>query len=338
MYYSFWHGSCKDYAVLKSEYNQIDELKFEKIGISEINFNEKSVIILCGNNTTSQRRAEFYAHLCRNWVDKFDQKKLKTYSIYYPSIQPLFNENLSLKLDYDYLALQMFNNIIFKGNKILSAEEIKNKLSNVVFFGHSAGGYVMNELMFSLGKILKGCDFSTVDIKKIYESIVFIAYAPYELVKSPVKSICVAPIYDSMGSSKLVYKHVLKSKNAISSAYGLNFGAKSNNQEMIEKFLNNCNTEIKLNNTIYFMNKNSVFSTPNLLYYDGKMEDHNFAGAIIYKTKNQHQTEAGVLTAKFLKHAFNYSLITKREQFNLKELYQHSLNIKLLENSLHPQI
>ena len=67
-------------------------------------------------------------------------------------------------------------------------------------------------------------------------------------------------------------------------------------------------------------------STPNLLYFDGEKEDHNFAGVVNYNSLNPNQTHAGRLTAKFMGEVLTYCLATKREDFKLDELYAEIIN------------
>ncbi len=330
MMYFFGGNPHKDFAVVKSERKQGKDITLEKIDVSSIDLSKKSIIILCGNNSKSQRKAEHYAYICRSWLKNTPHKYgTTTYSIYYPNEQPLFNANPYFNLDYNWLAKTIFYKAIFKNNQIQSVDEIKKNLSNVVFFGHSAGGYVMNELMHNLGQILTNLHFSRADIRNIFSSIVFIAYSPYMLVQAPIKSIYVAPMYDTMGSTKLVYKHILRNRNVISSVPDLDiFGEKRLTERANDKFIRRYKEQTCGENTIYFLEKNAIISTPNLLYYDGQKEDHNLAGVINYGNKNINQTKAGKLTANFLCNAFDYSLSTNREEFNIQELYKQTIKMK----------
>ena len=324
MIYSYNSDFHKDFSILKAKTNQKKGLSFTKIEPSSIDFNEKSIIILCGNNSTSQSKAEFYAYLCRNWLENsHNNSNLSTYSIYYPNTQPLFNEDSSIKLDYKGLAREIFEQVIYKNKQVLAVEEIKKNLNNVIFFGHSAGGLVMDELMHNLGEMLSITNLSQADIKQIYKSIVFIAYAPYSLVKAPIYSVYVAPIYDTVGSTKLVYSKIIKSKSFVSSNPNLNIlGENKLSTRGRIQFIKKYKEAINHNKTLYFANKNSLIATPNLLYCNERKEDHNFAGVIVYPNENPYQTEAGKLTAQFLSSAFNYSLSTNRENFNIIDLYE----------------
>lgn len=329
MFSFFETNPYKEFAVVKSQKNSNNQIIFEKTDISSIDFKQKSIVILCGNNSKSQSRGELYAYFCHSWLkNMYNKNNITTYSIYYPNKQPLFNENPHFTLNYDGLATEMFKKAIYKDGQILTVDEIKRNIGNVVFFGHSAGGYVMNELMISLNKILSDENFTKSQIKSIYESVVFIAYAPYELVKAPIKSVYVAPVYDTIGSTKLVYKYLLKHKNATSSMPNLDIlGLNKLTERTNEKFMKRYIEKIKELHTLYFSNDNSIISTPNLLYDDGVKEDHNLAGAVQYNANNPHQTKAGKLTAKFLSDVFNYCLSTKRENFNIKDLYKQTGHI-----------
>ena len=337
MYYNINKYLRNDFGVVKTQFVEQNKLMFERVDTSDIKFDGKSVVILCGNDTRSQSRGEFYAYLCNNWLgDAFYKPDLTMYSIYYPNKQPLFNEDSHFSLDYETLAKTIFKQAVVKDNKIQSAEEIKKNLSNVVFFGHSAGGFVMNELMNSFGKMLTDLHFSKSDIKNIYSGIVFMAYAPYSLVNAPIKSIYVAPIHDSIGSSKLVYKKLLNSKSIFSSAPSIDiWGENRLTSRTYPNFLRHYEKAMNGKQTVYYASDDSLIATPNLLYFDGKKEDHNFAGAVIYPAHNPHQTDAGRNTAQFLGKALNYCLTTPREKFNTLDLYEKTVGPKLTNYELH---
>lgn len=340
MMYFLGGNPHKEFAVVKSERKENSDITIEKVDISSIDIKKKCIVILCGNNSKSQRRAERYAYLCRSWLKDSQHKYgTTTYSIYYPNEQPLFNENPYFDLNYKDLAKNIFDQVIFKNNKIKTVDAIKRDLSNVVFFGHSAGGYVMNELMKNLSEMLSQVNFSKSDIKNIFESIVFIGYAPYKLVDAPIKSIYVAPIYDTIGSAKLVYKRMLKSKNPIISNPDLDILEDERlNERTTEKFLYRYKEKLCGENTVYYLDKNSMFATPNLLYYDGQKEDHNLAGAINYNNRNIYQTRAGKMTAKFLCDAFDYCLTSKRDELNIEDLYQQTIKMQNLTDISHNTI
>lgn len=340
MIYKYGNFFRKDFAVLKSTINPRNEIMMEKVNTSSINIKEKSIVILCGNDSRSMRRAEFYAYLCRNWLkDSAQNKKTTTYSIYYPNEQPLFNEDPNFELDYMGLAKDIFQRVIYKDNMIKSVEEVKKDLRNVTFFGHSAGGYVMNKLMHCFGEMLKNAGFEKQDIRKIYDNIVFLAYAPYAFVEDPIKAVYVTPIYDSIGSVKLAYRKILKSKDPLSISSRVNvFGENKIETKEPANFIKQYNEIIHKKNTVYYAGRKFLIATPNLLYYDGQKEDHNFAGVINYSRNNPHQTLAGRLTAKFIVNALDYSLSTKREEFDIKELYNQSIKIKLIDEEKNSNI
>ena len=286
--------------------------------------NKKSIVNLCGNNTKNPIKAGTYANYGFGWLNEYENKsEVTAYSVYYPSEQPLF---VSLQpnpsLNYAELARIMFEPIIFNDEKLQSTKNISEELGNVTFFGHSAGGFVMNELMFHLGAMLKEQGFSDDDLNKIYSSIVFVGYSPYALIDAPINSIYVAPIYDSVGSTKLVYDRMIQNKNVISSKPEFDisnickFRASS-----YSSFFKLYETAIKDENSIYFVDEKSLVSTPNLLFYDGLKEDHNLAGVIDYPGKHPYKTDAGTQTTKFLHTVFNYCLSTKRNKFSVNDLF-----------------
>jgi hypothetical protein len=142
-----------------------------------------------------------------------------------------------------------------------------------------------------------------------------------------------------MGSVKLAYKHMLKSDKVVSSRPDLDFfGANKLNTRMNVNFMRQYKEFMRGENTLYFANKNSLVATPNLLYYDGRKEDHNFAGVINYNARNPYQTKAGRLTTKFMNITFDYCVSTKREKFDINDLYRQALRLKLSEKELNTEL
>lgn len=311
-------------AIKAIQTNPHEAIEVSEININSVNCNKKTAIILCGNNTRDAQRASFYASCFYGWMDEtIDRKNIEVYSIFYPKDQPLLTSfELDPSFNYDALAEALFNQAIFKDGKIQSTEEVIENISNIVFFGHSIGGHVMNELMFGLGKILQDNNFSPEDAKKIYNSIVFIAYSPYTLVAAPINHIYITPIYDSMGSTKLVYDRMLKVGNMTTSNPKLDIQNickfRSNSYY---NFLKLFEIAMKNEDTLYFCDHNSLIATPNLLFNDGTKEDHNFAGIINYKSKHPNKTKAGELTTEFLKQTISYTLSISRDKFSTTELF-----------------
>lgn len=328
MYY-YTSDYSKDFNILKTNIDHNGELHCVRVDRFCINPDEKSVVILCGNDSKSQSRAEFYAHLCRNWLANRDNNQnVTTYSIYYPHIQPLFNDSPNVKLDYRGLATQIFEKVLFKGNMRQSVADIRHNLSNVVFFGHSAGGLVMDELMKELKDMLLHMQLSKAEIKSIFDSIVFVAYAPYKITTAPIKAVYVAPIYDSVGSVKLAYRRVANSKGYMASIPFSTYGEYRIRARKYIEFATQYLDAVQDADTTYFVNKNTVIATPNLLYSDGRREeDHNFAGVINYGADNACQTHAGRVTARFLSKTMEYCVSTKRERFSTLDLYKHAVNV-----------
>ena len=331
MLYRYENFFRKDFAVLRSKMNSKNEILMDKVDTSSIDLKEKSIVVLCGNNSRSMRKAEFYAYLLRNWLKNSEQNiKTTTYSVYYPNEQPLFNEDSQFDLNYKDLAKDIFQQTIYKDGKVKSIEEIKKDLRNVTFFGHSAGGYVMNKLVCCFGEMLKDAGFNKSDIRKIYDSVVFVAYAPYVLVQDPIKAVYVTPIYDSIGSVRHAYKKIIKSKDSISVSSRINiFGENKIDTKVYASFINKYKEIMDRKHTLYYASKKALIATPNLLYLDGNNEDHNFAGVINYSRNNPYQTKAGKLTAKFLSQTLDYCLSTKREEFDINDLYKQAIKIKL---------
>ncbi len=301
----------------------------EPTNLDSIKFDGKTIVCLCGNDTKSNSRASFYSKCCLSWLgDKTDKNNITTYSIYYPSDQPLMtNFAINPKFNYDELANYLFEQILTKDGKSQTPEEAAKNLSNVVFFGHSIGGFVMNELMYGLGQMMQKRNYADEDMKKVYQNIVFIAYSPYMLVAAPINHIYITPMYDSMGSTKLVYDRMIQVGNMTSSNPNFDihnlckFRATS-----YSNFLKLYETAMGNEDTIYFADHNAIIATPNLLFNDGRIEDHNFAGVLNYPFKHPYKTKAGELTTKFIGDAFDYSLQTSRDKFSTRELFNKITN------------
>ncbi len=313
-----------------------NEVKCEEHDINKLKIKGKTVIILCGNNTKNSNRASEYANYCLDWLNKLEQRdQVSVYSIYYPKSQPLLNNfTPNLFFDYDGLAEVIFKQVIYKNNEVLSVDEIANNLNDIVFFGHSIGGYVMNELMNKFGAMLEKENFTKTQINKIYSRVAFIGYSPFAVVKAPINNIYITPIYDSLGSLKFALDEVKNKKNVSFSNGQLNIGMickeASKTPHLFRKAYR---TSIDNQDIAYLMHKNTLIATPNLLFADGKKEDHNLAGVIKYQEKNPYKTSAGETTTKLLEYVLKYSLLTERQNFSISELYnnltknaQHTLN------------
>ncbi len=323
MYYSKTLTANEGFSVIKSQV-QGDAIKSEELDISEMDLNKKSIVVLCGNNTKHPLRAGSYTSYCFSWLKNLkDKDHVTAYAVYYPKEQPL---TLTLgpnpALEYSGLAEQIFKPIISQNNQARPVEDISKALSNITFFGHSAGGFVMNELMFELGSMLKNQGLSDDEINKIYSSVVFIGYSPFKLVDAPINSVYVAPIYDTVGSTKLVYDKMIQNKNVISSNPNFDvsnickFRASS-----YSSFFKLYETAMKGEDSLYFVDEKSLISTPNLLFFDGLKEDHNLAGVIEYPKEHPQKTRAGKVTTDFICNVFKYSLSKEREKFSVLDLF-----------------
>lgn len=323
MYYRPTLTASEGFRLIKSQI-QNGQVGFEEQEISSIDLNKKSIVVLCGNNTKHPIRAASYTNYIFNWLNEYEDKENVTaYSVFYPSEQPLLltlQQNPCLR--YAELARIMFKNLLEKDGKTESVESISKKFGNITFFGHSAGGFVMNELMFELGSMLKERGLSDEDINKVYSSIVFVGYSPFALVDAPVNSVYIAPVYDTVGSTKLVYEKMIQNENIISSNPKLDiakickFRASS-----YSSFFKLYETAIQDEDSLYFVDGKSLISTPNLLFFDGLKEDHNLAGIIDYPEEHPHKTKAGKHTTDFMHTVFNYCLSTERKKFSTIDLF-----------------
>lgn len=306
---------------------------FTDLKISDFKTKGKTLVVLCGNNTKTPNKAAAYGANCYNWLSGYANKKsVDLYSIYYPIEQPLLNDlTLNHKFDYEDLFNTLFKPILYKKGKLKSAEEIAESLSDITFFGHSIGGHIMNELANSFAKFMKSKNFTKEEMNKVFSSIVFIGYSPFKLVDAPIKSVYIAPLYDSLGSTKLVYDKMQKGGKYLSSNPNIKFDQiyklreKAHHDYIKEYKKHTSNEPIQL-----FVNKNNLIITPNLLYFDGIKEDHNLAGVINYKNPSPYKTDAGKLTTELFIKTFLYALTTTRKKFSTKHLYNEA--IKQTEN------
>ncbi len=302
-----------------------DKINYEELDISSIKFDSKTIVILCGNNTKNISRAGAYMTYCANWLKGSPlEKDCTIYSIYYPQSQPLDNGlKTNLRFDYEGLSNILFEQVIYKNSKRASVEEIVKHLSDVMFFGHSIGGYVMNEITYELGKKLKYEGFTKQEINKIFSSIVFVGYSPFALVDAPTKNIYIAPIYDSLGSVKLVCEKMEEDGTFVSSNQSVDVTKVC--QSAIDShlgFVQIYNEAINNQDTTYYANHNCLIATPNLLLDDGtQKEDHNMAGIIDHPYANQHKTRAGEITTKLIEYLFKYILLVERRKLSTKRLY-----------------
>lgn len=326
--YSEKKDANETFGVLKVNIEN-NNFKEEPVSLDSIKFDGKTIVSLCGNDTKSNNRAAFYSKCCLSWLDdKVNKDNITSYSIFYPLEQPLMtNFAINPKFNYDELANSLFEQIFTKDGKTQAPDEVAKNLSDVVFFGHSIGGFVMNELMYGLGQMMQERNFTDEDMRKVYQNIVFIAYSPYMLVAAPINHIYITPMYDSMGSTKLVYDRMIQVGNMKSSNPNFDihnlckFRATS-----YSNFLKLYETAMGDEDTIYFADHNALIATPNLLFNDGTIEDHNFAGVLNYPFKHPNKTKAGELTTKFIGDAFDYSLLTSRDKFSTRELFNQITN------------
>lgn len=303
-------------------------VKHEERDINSIKIKGKTVIVLCGNNTKNPNRASAYTDYCFSWMKGVaDQKDITAYAIYYPNSQPLrsdFTPNSAF--DYEGLAKALFNQILYDKGKKVSPDEVADQMSDLVFFGHSMGGYVMNELLYQLGLMMKENKFSLKDMRKVYSRIVFIGYSPFELVEAPSKNIYITPIYDSLGSLRLAYGKLLKNKDFKSSIKNIDFHDLKNVEiDIYENFKSFYESLTEGRDIAFYKKDNSLVVVPNLMYYDGIKEDHNLAGVINYSSTNPYKTNAGELATKFMSQIFEYGVRTDRKRFSMEDVYKKSV-------------
>lgn len=290
----------------------------------------KTIIILCGNNTKNTNKAASYAVNCYNWLSGYSGKRgIDLYSVYYPGKQPLLSDfSINPSFDYEGLFTGLIKPQLYTKNKLKSADEIIDSVKDITFFGHSMGCYIMNELTTHLTKFMKDNNFTKEEINKVLSCMVFIGYSPYKLVHAPIKKIYIAPLYDSLGSTKLVYDKMQKSGRFLSSNPNVNIEHISKLRELSQHdYVKQYRKHTKNENVQVFASKNTLIITPNLLYFDGIKEDHNFAGIINYRNPSPYKTDAGKITTDIFMNALSYSITENRRKFSTKQLFNESIKI-----------
>ena len=335
MYLNGSYNFNECFGLVKSK-KSINDIKHEVHPISSLSIKGKTIIVLCGNNTKNPEKASSYATTCINWLDGCtNQQDVTVYSIFYPKNQPLHTGLiLNRTFNYDQLAQTIFEQLFFKNGELLSTAQIMENLGNVTFFGHSIGGHVMNELMYSLEKAMKRFNFTLPEITRIFSSIVFIGYSPFKLVDYPTKNIYIAPLYDSAGSAKLCIdkmkrKRILFSSNPnfnLEEMHNLKADSHFNYIKQIKAYTNN-------DNIVYLMNNNTIVAIPNLLFDDGKQEDHNLAGVIPRHDSNSYKTHAGEITTNFMSYLLELSVFENRKKLDISNLYDEILYFNQISNT-----
>ena len=311
------------FGLIKSKYTSTG-ITHEEADISLLHPEGKSAVILCGNNTKNAKKASAYATYYINWIkEHMGTEDITVYSVYYPHTQPLNNALMvNTRFNYEGLAKILFKQAIYNDGNVRSADEVASSMDDIMFFGHSVGGFVMNQLMNMLGGMLYEQKFSEDDIKNIYSRIVFMGYSPFALVEAPINAIYIAPIYDSVGSTKLAIEKMNECKDFVSSVPKLQISKIYKNiDKPYADFMVKYQKAIDNQDTVYFANANTLIATPNLLFFDGIKEDHNLAGVIKYSYDNTYKTNAGEITTQLIQQTLKYVLSVERQNFSIAQLY-----------------
>lgn len=295
----------------------------------EVAFTGKSIVCLSGNLTKQFTNALNYTANIYSWLQGYRyQNKISYYTVFYPTEQPLENNmTKNIAMDYRRFSNELLSSVVQSDNKLLTTNEIVKKLSNITFFGHSAGCMVMDELISYFIGFLKTHGYSKNDIDKIISSIVFIGYSPYKFVEAPIKSIYITPLYDSLGSSRSAIKKSKEERDFIFSNREIEkYNKLANSCESHQEFIELYKPLLKKEKVIYFKNKQSMFVLPDLLIDDGVIEDHNLAGVSESPKCVLYKTQAGFDVTHFIHQIFKYSLAKNRKEFDIEEIYNLATN------------
>lgn len=311
------HFTVLETSVLNKKPNQ------QLIDVDEINLKQNCVVILCGNTTKSPARASTYTKYVYDWLANSNkQEKLKYYSIFYPADQPLLNtfaENPSY--DYKKLSDTIFSSIVKENDNLLPADKISHNFNKVTFFGHSVGGLIMNNITNEFVNFLITNNYSDYDIDKILTSIKFIAYSPYKTVDLPINAIYIAPLYDSLGSTKKCLDKVKKNNYVSTNDKLAGFLKQIYRYKYYSNYLEKITPVFFDTQTNYVSTDRTFVAIPNLLYFDGVCEDHNLAGIINSTNNNPAKTTAGKLSTEFMNIVMRYCTETTKENISTLQLY-----------------
>ena len=184
----------------------------------------------------------------------------------------------------------------------------------------------MNELMYSLEKAMRRFNFSLAEMNRIYSSIVFIGYSPFRLVDYPTKNIYIAPLYDSAGSAKLCIDKMKRKRILFSSNPDFHLEEmRSLKADSYFNFIKKYKNFTKNDDIVYLMNSDTLVAIPNLLFNDGKLEDHNLAGVMRYYDNHPYKTRAGEITTDLMSFLFEHSIFDDRQQLEIADLYDEIL-------------
>lgn len=303
--------------------------KHSLLELDEVTFTGKSVVCLSGNLTKQFANALNYTANVYSWLQGYKyQNKINFYTVFYPTEQPLENNmTKNITMDYRRFSNELLASVVQSDNKPATTTEIIKKLSNITFFGHSAGCMVMNELVNYFIEFLQTHGYNKNDIDKILSSIVFVGYSPYKFVEAPINNIYITPLYDSLGSSRSAIKQSMDEKDFVFSNEEIEkYNKLANSCESHQEFIELYKPLLKKEQVIYFKNKHSMFVLPDLLIDDGVIEDHNLAGVSEAPKYVLFKTKAGFDVTNFLHQLFRYSLAKNRKEFDIEEIYNLATN------------
>jgi len=335
--------NIKSFAVTKTQ-NINNQVTHEETKLSSMDLSGKSVIILCGNDTRSEMKANRYARNYFDWLNDYNNAQdITIYSLYYPSIQPL-NNNLRPNTFFDYSELSkvLYEKMFYQNNNLLSIDEIVNKLNNITFFGHSVGGHVMNELMYDFKKYMENDNFSHEDMQRIFSSITFVGYSPFEFVEAPTNNIYITPLHDTVGSTKLAFDRMKDHEDLVLSNPNIDIEYIINNLDSYHfEFVEQYQTASQNQDILLAKFDKNLAIIPDLLYDDGIKEDHNLAGIIYYSAENPYfvyKTKTGKITTNLLKNILSYILSTNNQHISIDDIYNKALHqIQYEQNELEKE-
>lgn len=186
-------------------------VKLDGVSVREVerpSIDKPTVIMLGGNQTIniseSMRNLAIIRSIIGNKFILRNSDKFDIYSICYNKGYVL-SKNYYLNPKYtdeDFLGLanKIFLPLVTKKFEKLSVEKSAENLKKVVFFAHSAGALVMDNMIREFRTTLMILGYSRKEINYLLSQITFLTYSPYSVVHFPISAVYITPINDSLNS------------------------------------------------------------------------------------------------------------------------------------------
>ncbi len=186
-------------------------IKLDGVSVKEVerpSIDKPTFIMLGGNQTINISESMRNLAIIRSIIgNKFILKNSGSFDIYSICYNKgyVLSKNYYLNQKYtdeDFLGLanKIFLPLVTRKFEKLSIEESAENLKKVVFFAHSAGALIMDNMIRELRTTLLLLGYSRKDINYLLGQISFLTYSPYSIVRYPISAVYITPINDSLNS------------------------------------------------------------------------------------------------------------------------------------------